>query len=136
MESADNQLSSELEAMAAIGRVLSSLPDDTARHRVLHWACERFGVEVDAAAALLPEGVFAEAVNIADDPGLKLDSLDDMFDMAAPDTDDLTIPVAAVAVTDPTPAAADPSRQPVEAVLKSFVAEFQRFAEEWSGATA
>src|SRR4249920_841904 len=134
MESADNQLSSELEAMAAIGRVLSSLPDDTARQRVLHWACERFGVDAGAAAALLPEGVFAEAVNIADDPALKLDSLDDMFEMAATDSDDLTIPVAAVAASEPTPA--DASRQPVEVVLKSFVAEFQRFAEEWSGATA
>jgi hypothetical protein len=136
MESADNQLSSELEAMAAVGRVLSSLPDDTARRRVLHWACERFGVDADAGAALLPEGVFAEALNIADDPALKLDSLDDMFEMAAPDGDDLTLPVAAVAASEPTPASADASRQPVEAVLKSFVAEFQRFAEEWSGATA
>jgi hypothetical protein len=136
MDPGDNQLSSELEAMAAIGRVLSGLPDEAARQRVLHWACERFGVDAAAIASLLPEGVFAEAVNIADDPALKLDSLDDMFEMAAPDGDDLTIPAAAVTVSEPAPATADASRQPVEAVLKSFVAEFQRFAEEWSGATA
>jgi len=117
--------------MAAIGRVLGTLPDDTARHRVLRWACERFGLEPKAAAAaLLPDGVFAETITVADDPMLKLDSLDDMFEVAAPDNDDLAIP-------DPTPAPpADGARQPVESVLRSFVEEFQRFAEEWTGATA
>jgi len=116
--------------MAAIGRVLGTLPDDTARRRVLRWACERFGLEpAAAAAALLPEGMFAETVNVADDPMLKIDSLDDMFP-DAPDNDDLAIP-------DPTLApSSDGSRPPVESVLRSFVEEFQRFAEEWSGATA
>ena len=139
MELADNQLSSELEAMAAIGRVLGALPDDGARQRVLRWACERFGLEPVQAAALLPEGIFAEsAASLADDPALKIDSLDDMFEMASPDDEDLALPPTQPA----TPAAAladapvDASKQPVETVLKSFVAEFQRFAEEWSGATA
>ncbi len=118
--------------MAAIGRVLGTLPDDAARQRVLRWACERFGLEPVAAAALLPEGIFESAVaDVADDPALKLDSLDDMFEMVSPDNDDLSLPAAPAAAP-----AADSSKQPVEAVLKSFVAEFQRFAEEWSGATA
>src|SRR4029078_5589732 len=95
MEPADNQLSSELDAMAAICRVLGTLPDDAARQRVLRWACERFGLEPVQAAALLPEGLFAEAVgSVADDPALKLDSLDDMFEMASPDNDDLVLPAA------------------------------------------
>lgn len=132
MEPADNQLSSELEAMAAIGRVLGTLPDEAARQRVLRWACERFGLDPVAAAGLLPEGIFTEAVNnVADDPALKLDSLDDMFEMASPDNDDLVVPPVQPATPPP-----DAAKQPVEAVLKSFVAEFQRFAEEWSGATA
>ena len=85
-----------------------------------------------AAASLLPDGIFAEAVTkIADDPALKLDSLEDIFQMAAPDNDDLALPNL-----QPAAPAADASKQPVEAVLRSFVAEFQRFAEEWSGATA
>src|SRR5262252_10770524 len=135
MEPADSQLTSELEAMAALGRVLGTLPDDAARKRVLRWACERFGLEQVAAAASVPDAMLAKAVSVADDPALKLDSLDDMFQMASPDNDDLTIPE-----TEPAHAASasspDQSRQPVETVLRSFVKEFQRFAEEWSGATA
>jgi|SRR5436190_4598004 len=131
MEAADNLLSSELEAMAAIGRVLGTLPDAAARQRVLQWACGRFGLEPLTAAALLPEGIFAEAVNnVADDPALKLDSLDDIFQVAAQDDEDLVIPAV-----QPAPAP-DAAKQPVEAVLRSFVAEFQRFAEEWNGAAA
>jgi len=132
MEPADS-LSSELEAMAALGRVLGTLPDDAARKRVLRWACERFGLEHSALDAFLPEGTMAKAVSVADDPALKLDSLDDMFQMASPNDDDLTIPQS-VSVA---PAnSSDQSRQPVETVLRSFVKEFQRFAEEWNGATA
>lgn len=135
MEPADSLLTSELEAMATLGRVLGTLPDDAARKRVLRWACERFGLEQLAAAASVPQGMLAKAVSVADDPALKLDSLDDMFQMASPDNDDLTIPE-----TEPVHAEAagspDQSRQPVETVLRSFVKEFQRFAEEWSGATA
>ena len=135
MEPADSQLTSELEAMAALGRVLGTLPDDAARKRVLRWACERFGLEQVAAAASVPDAMLAKAVSVADDPALKLDSLDDMFQMASPDNDDLTIPE-----TEPAHAASasspDQSRQPVETVLRSFVKEFQRFAEEWNGATA
>jgi len=135
MEPADSLLTSELEAMAAIGRVLGTLPDDAARQRVLRWACERFGLEKSAVAALVPEAVLAKAVSVADDPALKLDSLEDMFQTASPDQDDLTIPESELTpVARATPL--DQSRQPVETVLRSFVKEFQRFAEEWNGATA
>jgi hypothetical protein len=145
MEPADNLLTSELEAMAAIARVIGTLPDDAARQRVLRWVCERFQVEplkaIASASVLLPDGVFVDLPAPADDPALRLDSLDDMFPMAAPrnlhprdhrdhgDDDDLVI-------ADPAPKTADAAKQPVETVLRSFVAEFQRFAEEWSGATA
>jgi hypothetical protein len=137
VEPADNLLTCELEAMAAIARVIGSLPDDRARQRVLRWACERFQVEalktIVSASALLPEGVFADMPAPADDPALRLDSLDDMFQTPAPRDehhgDDLV-------VVDTPPKTPDTAKQPVEAVLRSFVADFQRFAEEWSGATA
>jgi hypothetical protein len=137
VEPADNLLTCELEAMAAIARVVGTLPDDRARQRVLRWACERFHVEglkaIVSASALLPDGVFADLPAPADDPALRLDSLEDMFQTPTPrsdhhgDHDDLVI-------ADPAPKTVDTAKQPVEAVLRSFVAEFQRFAEEWSGA--
>ena len=123
------ELTNELEVMAAIGRALGTLPDDDARQRVLRWACERFGIDSIPESTLFPDGVVSRAVSAANDPALKLDSIDDMFEAAPTAEDDLALP--------PTlPAKDDTSKQPVEAVLRSFVAEFQRFAEEWSGATA
>jgi len=50
--------------------------------------------------------------------------------VAAQDDEDLVIPAV------PPVPAPDAAKPPVEVVLRSFVAEFQRFAEEWSGATA
>ncbi len=126
MEHRDS-LSSELDAMAVIGRVLEGIPDEDARQRVLRWACERFAID-SIPEALLGEGVMP-AIAAANDPALQLESLDDMFETGSRDRDDLV-------VVDPVSAAAEPAKQPVETVLRSFVAEFQRFAEEWSGATA
>src|SRR5437763_16396301 len=92
MEPADNLLTCELGAMAAIARVIGTLPDDAARQRVLRWACERFQVEalkaIVSASALLPDGAFAEMPAPADDPALRLDSLDDIFQMPAPRVND------------------------------------------------
>lgn len=145
MEPADNLLTCELEAMAAIARLIGTLPDDRARQRVLRWACERFQVEplkaIVSASALLPEGVFADMPAPADDPALRLDSLDDVFQMAAPRNDDHSDHSDHgnhddLVIVDPAATPADTAKQPVEAVLRSFVAEFQRFAEEWRGATA
>ena len=125
--------------MAAIARLIGTLPDDRARQRVLRWACERFQVEplkaIVSASALLPDGVFADMPAPADYPALRLDSLDDVFQMAAPRNDDHSDHDDLV-IVDPAATPADTAKQPVEAVLRSFVAEFQRFAEEWRGATA
>ena len=118
----------ELEAMAVIARVLGTLPDNAARQRVLRWAAERSGVD----AMVLSAALTATApVSVADDPALKVDSLEDMFATAALPDDDLTVPV-----DEPPPAAPDTSKLPVADILKSFAAEFQRFAEEWNGAAA
>lgn len=123
---------SELEAMAVIARVLETLPDD-ARQRVIQWAADRVGVEPYALASAIPQAA-AEPIAVSDDPALKLGSLDDMFE-ARPSDDDLRIddPVDPV---NPVAAAPDGTKPPVAEILKSFAAEFQRFAEEWNGAAA
>lgn len=118
----------ELEAMAVISRVLETLPDVAARQRVLRWAAERVGADAVAFAAVAQKKT---AVPLADDPALKVDSLEDMFGKPVAAEDDLRVVVGA-----PIPAAADTSTAPVADVLRSFAAEFQRFAEEWNGAAA
>ena len=124
-------LMTELEAMAVISRVLETLPDSATRQRVLRWAAERAGVEAVTFSKTL-EATTMSPVRPADDPALKLDSLEDMFGTVAPVEDSLT-----VAVDDPIAATLpDTSKAPVADVLRSFAAEFQRFAEEWNGAAA
>jgi hypothetical protein len=119
----------ELEAMALIARVLGTLPDNAARQRVLRWAAERAGFDTLVLSAAVNATASAAPISVADDPSLKVDSLDDMFAVAAFADDTLTVPAA-----EPSPATADASK-PVADILKSFAAEFQRFAEEWNGAT-
>jgi hypothetical protein len=123
-------LMTELEAMALISRVLGTLPDIAARQRVLRWAAERTGVDAVAFSAAVQ--TTAAAVRVADDPTLKVDALEDMF-AAAPALadDDLTVPV-----DEPLRAATPEASKPVADILRSFAAEFQRFAEEWNGAAA
>jgi hypothetical protein len=124
-------LMTELEAMAVVSRVLETLPDSATRQRVLRWAAERAGIEAVALSKAL-EATTMSPVRAADDPALKLDSLEDMFGTAVPVEDELT-----VAVDDPIAAIPpDRSKAPVADVLRSFAAEFQRFAEEWNGAAA
>ena len=122
-------LMTELEAMAVISRLLETLPDAEARQRVLRWAAERVGAEIVASSAVVDPT--KPAVNVADDPALELDSLDDMFGKPVGVEDDLS-----VVVDERIAATPDPSKLPVADVLRSFAAEFQRFAEEWTGATA
>jgi len=121
----------ELEAMAVISRVLETLADSATRQRVLRWAAERAGVQEVAFSNAL-EATTMSPVGPADDPALKLDSLEDMFGTAAPVEDNL-----AIAVDDPVEVTLpDTSKAPVADILRSFAAEFQRFAEEWNGAAA
>ena len=127
-----DSLMTELEAMALIARVLGTLPDDAARQRVLRWAAERTGVTVVTLSAAVEATASAAPVPVRDDPTLKVDSLEDMFSMAAPVDDDLTVAVDEP-VASPT---ADTAKLPVADALRSFAAEFQRFAEEWNGAAA
>ena len=127
MEAATNSLSNELEAMAAIGRALGDLTDPAARERVLRWACERFTGEVVQQAA--PSAAVASVAPRAD-ADLAVDSLRDMFAMKAPESDDDSLSL------EPPRAAVETEKTSIEATLRTFAAEFQRFADEWNGAAA
>src|SRR5258707_6171957 len=100
-------LGEELEAMAAIGRVLDGIDDPAVRQRVLRWINERFlPIEKPPAAS-------ASVETAHDDPALAVDSLDDLFPKERPDRDEsgenLTLAAA---------------NRPVETTLRSFVADF------------
>jgi hypothetical protein len=108
-------LSEELEAMAAIGRVLDGIEDPAVRQRVLRWTNERFALIEKPQAG-------SASVEIAhDDPALAVDSLHDLFsnDRDRPDGDESRDKFALVA------------NRPVETTLRSFVADFQRLAKDW-----
>jgi hypothetical protein len=106
-------LTEELEAMAAIGRALNRIADPGVRQRVLHWAVERFQ------AAEAP-GVSPSARVPYADPALAVDSIGDMF---ADDRKERQQGLELVT----------PSDRPVESMLRSFVADFQRLAADWHG---
>ena len=120
----------ELEAMAVISRVLETLPDAAVRQRVLRWAAERVGGDAVALSALADAK--KAPIAVADDPALKLDSLEDMFEKPPIAVED----DLAVVLDEPIVATPEPSTLPVADILRSFAAEFQRFAEEWNGAAA
>ena len=141
MEQALNSLKTELEAMAAVGQVLGELSDPAARQRVLKWAAERYAFESVTpgrvrALATLP---FLASEPIAD-PALTIDSLDEMFAgsvaevAVTSDVDDdlgeFAGPASLAATTPEAP------RQPLDVMIRSFAQDFQRFVEEWNGATA
>ena len=127
MEQATNSLSKEIEAMAAIGRALGDLTDPAARQRVLRWACERFALDAPAQAAAAVPAV--ATVTSPADADLTVDNLTDMFavDASANDDDSLSLEPRAVVETEKTS---------LETAIRSFAADFQRFADEWNGAAA
>jgi hypothetical protein len=121
--------------MAAIGQALGDLADPAVRQRVLRWAAERFGLDATFAAGGR-ETESISALSSISDPGLAVDSLNDMFVSKAQDLDDdlgeFARPVR-VEMPAPSPQAAS---LPLEAVIRSFAADFRAFAEEWNGAAA
>jgi hypothetical protein len=120
-----NQLGIELDAMAAIGRALDSIEDPGLRQRVLNWAVERWGSERSrvsgVAAASAPT-----VTSLASDPGLAVDSLGELFG----DRPAEARPGPAPEILVPE---APPAKAPVETMLQSLAADFQRLAAEWNG---
>ena len=68
-----DSLSSELEAMAAVGRALDNL-DSAAQHRVIRWASERIGTE----PLQIPERLKSHAANS------DVEGLHDLFEGSHP----------------------------------------------------
>ena len=119
-------LAIELEAMATIGRAFEAIEDVTLRQRVLQWAVERWGVDRPGSTVIVEPRSRTGAGPLASDPALSVDSIDDLFD------DD-----AAPAQPEPAPktqTAATPGKTPVESMLQSLAADFQRLADDWNGA--
>jgi hypothetical protein len=121
MERPRNSLQNEVDAMAAIGHALADLTDFAARQRVLRWAAERFAIDSAQPAAAVLTIVPAQA-QVTQDPDLAVDSLSEMFD-APPEPKNTDDDLSA-------------TKAPIETVIRSFAADFQRFAEEWNGAAA
>jgi ABC-type xylose transport system substrate-binding protein len=82
---ADDQLSTELDAIITIGRALSHIPDAETRTRVMRWAIDRFSIDVTAPAEpgsdlVLPASLASAAgLDTAAADSLKVDGLSEMF---------------------------------------------------------
>src|SRR5436190_7537573 len=82
---ADDQLSTELDAIITIGRALSHVSDAETRARVMRWAIDRFGIDITPPDQ--PGGDLTVPANLvpaaASDTGaaeaLNVDSLSEMF---------------------------------------------------------
>ena len=121
-QTTDEALNAELEALNTIARALASVPDRSARARILGWVNDRFaddGSEPLPAEPRLPRVPAVAAVAVAAaDPTLTVGSLDDMFESAPP-------------AEAPKPPA---GKQPVETLIKGFVTDFNQLVVEWQGA--
>jgi hypothetical protein len=132
MDSGNSSFSREIEAMAAIGRALGDLTDPAARERVLRWVNERFAA---TSATSMEQPVKPASVLVtASDADLAVDNLSDMFTCERPAEvdEDLMLPEQVAAMREELPA----KTEPIETVLRSFAADFQRFVDEWNGAAA
>jgi hypothetical protein len=107
-------LSEELEAMASIARVLDAIDDPIIRQRVLRWANDRF------LASGQPPTTNVPVETAPADPGLAVDSIGDMFPDDRLEREESRDKLTLVTAT-----------RPVEATLRSFVADFQRLAKDW-----
>ena len=118
-------LNDELSAMQQVATALAQL-DEPTRLRVLHWAIDRFHVDVSAASRALvrqtgPGSLARSDTGAPADEGLSVSTLEDLFNPRAPDTH--------------AAAASDTPRQAVSGLLTEFVAEFQNVVREWNAAS-
>ena len=125
-----DELGAELEAMATIGRALDSIQNPALRQRILNWAVERWGDEglraATAANVEAPAAYASSKASAADDPGLAVDSIDDLFGEKPAEPR----PGKAPAILEPEK---PQGKAPVETMLQSLAADFQRLADEWNG---
>ncbi len=122
-----DELGVELEAMATIGRALDSIEDHALRQRILNWAVERWGEQQSLVSNGGETPTTPASSGIASDPALAVDSIGDLFGdgpvEARPGK-----PAEILVADKPT------AKAPVETMLQSLAADFQRLADEWNGA--
>jgi hypothetical protein len=132
-----DDLGVELEAMSTIGRTLEAIDDVALRQRILQWAVERWGVDrsrSDAVTSVTVEPQPRQATGShANDPALSVDSIDDLFG-DSPDNPIEARPVVVPKAQTQTQTPAPSGKAPVESMLQSLAADFQRLADEWNGA--
>src|SRR5947207_7327723 len=140
MDAGPDSLSKEIEAMAAIGRALGDLTDPGARQRVLKWATQRFSVELPVVAAPAVAGqpavMAGTALAAATDADLAVDSLNELFAVAAQNVDDDLGEFAALPAQAQAPPVEEMRKLPLETLLRSLASDFRAFADEWNGAAA
>jgi hypothetical protein len=118
-----DHLGIELEAMSAIGRTLDAIEDPALRQRILNWAIERWGG--DRSRVAITERPSAAARHPATDPALSVDSIGELFGDGPAEVRPGTAPE--IVTTEPA------AKAPVESMLQSLAADFQRLADEWNG---
>jgi hypothetical protein len=122
--SSNDQLGIELEAMSTIGRTLDAIDDAALRQRVLNWALARWGsdrshpVSSEPAARIPPTAT-------TNDPSLAVDFIGELFGDDPADVKPGTTPEIE--------RQAAGAKAPVESMLQSLAADFQRLADEWNG---
>ena len=121
-----DELGVELEAMATIGRALDSIEDPALRQRILNWAVERWGEQQSLVSNAGETPARPASSGIASDPALAVDSIDDLFTDGAVEARPGKPPEILVPEK--------PAKAPVESMLQSLAADFQRLADEWNGA--
>jgi hypothetical protein len=114
----------ELDAMSTIGRTLDAIEDPALRRRILNWAIERWGGDRSRGVNFDAPSRAAASTHPTSDPALSVDSIGELFG-ERPAGARPTTP----AIIEPQPAA----KAPVESMLQSLAADFQRLADEWNG---
>lgn len=119
-----DHLGIELEAMSAIGRTLDAIEDPALRQRILNWAIERWGGD-RSRVAITERPSTAAPGHPATDPALSVESIGELFGDGPAEGRPGTAPE--ILPTEPA------AKAPVESMLQSLAADFQRLADEWNG---
>ena len=151
--SAAIDVAAEVDAMGQVARALAELPDAQSRARVLQWAIDRYYADATPMAApAVPVTITAAAVPatmaaavpvmaapaaparmavIGPDPSgadlsLEVETLHDLF----PARHRSDVDEEALSIAEP----ARPAQEAgIESMIRSFAADFRRFALEWQG---
>jgi hypothetical protein len=129
--SADDSLTAELKALAAVGHALADL-DPAARARVLRWAIDRFDVDPIQNDAPNVRQQQPEHAAPLPDTTLLVDDIEDLFDDPV-HRESREVDTNGICQRPAPPPRAVARAQPTESLLSGFVAEFQQLVVQWQG---